>query len=152
MSDYITRKEMESYVQDQLQEHLDLDHRGTVPSCKHRMTGFPKDQCDKGGVCSLTRCAAATRRQEEGAFCGSLLLEQLHHAYAQTDGSYKFPNSREGDMLKQAKKEIEQSPTPTRSDVAREVLNRVANIRPIDADLFKMTELLVWLNEQVEGE
>lgn len=28
-------------------------------------------------------------------------------AYAQTDGSYAFPNSREGDMLKTAKTEIE---------------------------------------------
>ena len=26
---------------------------------------------------------------------------------AQTDGTYRYPNSREGDMLKQAKKEIE---------------------------------------------
>lgn len=37
-----------------------------------------------------------------------VFLDNLHHAYAQTDGSYAFPNSREGDMLKQAKKEIEQ--------------------------------------------
>ena len=38
----------------------------------------------------------------------SIFLEHLHHAYAQTDGTYWFPNSREGDMLKQAKKEIEE--------------------------------------------
>ena len=37
-----------------------------------------------------------------------VFLDNLHHAYAQTDGSYDFPNSREGDMLKQAKKEIEE--------------------------------------------
>ena len=37
----------------------------------------------------------------------SVFLSNLHHAYAQTDGTYKFPNSREGDMLKQAKKELE---------------------------------------------
>jgi len=37
----------------------------------------------------------------------SVFLANLHHAYAQTDGSYVFPNSREGDMLKQAKREIE---------------------------------------------
>ena len=37
----------------------------------------------------------------------SLFLSNLHHAYAQTNGTYAFPNSREGDMLKQAKKEIE---------------------------------------------
>lgn len=36
----------------------------------------------------------------------SIFLSNIHHAYAQTDGTYKFPNSREGDMLKQAKKEI----------------------------------------------
>jgi hypothetical protein len=37
----------------------------------------------------------------------SIFLSNLHHAYAQTDGTYTFPNSREGDMLKQAKREIE---------------------------------------------
>lgn len=38
----------------------------------------------------------------------SIFLANLHHAYAQTGGTYAFPNSREGDMLKQAKKELEQ--------------------------------------------
>jgi hypothetical protein len=37
----------------------------------------------------------------------SPFLSNLHHAYAQTDGTYAFPNSREGDMLKTAKREIE---------------------------------------------
>lgn len=37
----------------------------------------------------------------------SIFLSNLHHAYAQTDGTYAFPNSREGDMLKTAKREIE---------------------------------------------
>lgn len=38
---------------------------------------------------------------------GSVFLSNIHHAYAQTDGSYRFPNSREGDLLKTAKREIE---------------------------------------------
>lgn len=37
----------------------------------------------------------------------TVFLSNIHHAYAQTDGTYAFPNSREGDMLKQAKREIE---------------------------------------------
>lgn len=37
----------------------------------------------------------------------SIFLSNLFHAYAQTDGTYAFPNSREGDMLKTAKREIE---------------------------------------------
>ena len=37
----------------------------------------------------------------------SIFLDHLKHAYMQTNGTYKFPNSREGDMLKQAKKELE---------------------------------------------
>lgn len=37
----------------------------------------------------------------------SVFLSNLHHAYAQTDGTYAFPNSREGDMLRTAKREIE---------------------------------------------
>lgn len=36
-----------------------------------------------------------------------VFLSNLFHAYAQTDGSYAFPNSREGDMLRQAKREVE---------------------------------------------
>ena len=38
----------------------------------------------------------------------SIALGHMHHAYAQTDGTYKFPDSREGDILKQAKKELEE--------------------------------------------
>ena len=37
---------------------------------------------------------------------GSIFLGNIHHAYAQTDGTYAFPNSREGDMLKQAVREL----------------------------------------------
>lgn len=40
-------------------------------------------------------------------FRGSVYLENIHHAYAQTDGTYAWPNSREGDMLRRAKLEIE---------------------------------------------
>lgn len=36
-----------------------------------------------------------------------VFLSNLHHFCAQTDGSYRFPNSAEGDLLKQAKREIE---------------------------------------------
>jgi hypothetical protein len=38
----------------------------------------------------------------------SVFLKNIFHAYAQTDGTYDWPNSREGDMLKQAKNEIEE--------------------------------------------
>lgn len=38
----------------------------------------------------------------------SIALGHMHHAYAQTDETYTFPNSREGDILKQSKKEIEE--------------------------------------------
>ena len=40
-------------------------------------------------------------------FGGSAFLSHVHHAYAQTDGTYEWPNSREGDMHRQAKREIE---------------------------------------------
>ena len=40
--------------------------------------------------------------------CGdSAFLQGVHHAYAQTDGTYAWPNSREGDLLREAKREIE---------------------------------------------
>jgi len=38
----------------------------------------------------------------------SVFLSNLHYFYAQTDGSYAIPNSAEGDLLKTAKKEIEE--------------------------------------------
>ncbi len=44
---------------------------------------------------------------EKSFFKDSVFLSNIHHAYAQTDGTYDFPNSLEGDLLKQAKKEIE---------------------------------------------
>ncbi len=37
----------------------------------------------------------------------SSFLQDVHHDFAQTDGTYAWPNSRDGDMLKKAKKEIE---------------------------------------------
>ena len=40
-------------------------------------------------------------------FKGSVALEHMHHAYAKTDGTYDFPNSREGDILRRCKKELE---------------------------------------------
>lgn len=51
---------------------------------------------------------AAARSTLAGGFGSSVFLANLHHMCAQTDGSYRFPNSREGDMLKTAKREIEQ--------------------------------------------
>ena len=37
----------------------------------------------------------------------SAFLQGIHHAYAQVDGSYAWPNNREGDLLRAAKAEIE---------------------------------------------
>ena len=36
----------------------------------------------------------------------SIVIGHMKHAYLQTDGAMKFPNSREGDMLRQALSEI----------------------------------------------
>jgi|TARA_R110000772_G_scaffold85256_2_gene179309 hypothetical protein len=36
----------------------------------------------------------------------SVFKPNCHHAYAQIDGMYNWPNSHEGDLLKQAYKEI----------------------------------------------
>jgi hypothetical protein len=40
-------------------------------------------------------------------FNSSAFLSHLHHQYALSDGTYSWPNSRDGDMLRQAKFEIE---------------------------------------------
>lgn len=37
----------------------------------------------------------------------SAFLQGVHHAYAQTDGTYAWPDSREGDLLREGKHEIE---------------------------------------------
>ena len=50
----------------------------------------------------------------------SVFLENIHYFFAQTDGTYNFPNSSVGDLLKQAKKEIEQlQNTSSNSDYAK---------------------------------
>lgn len=38
----------------------------------------------------------------------SIFLSNVHHAYAQTDGSYNYPNSFEGDLIRQAVLEIKE--------------------------------------------
>jgi len=54
----------------------------------------PKEPTTPIGVCSTVGL-------------GSAFQQAVHHAYAQTDGTYAWPNSREGDMLREAKREIE---------------------------------------------
>jgi hypothetical protein len=50
----------------------------------------------------------------------SVFLENIHYFFAQTDGTYNFPNSSVGDLLKQAKKEIEQlQSAPSNSDYTK---------------------------------
>jgi len=39
----------------------------------------------------------------------SIFLSNCHHAFAKTDGSMDWPNSLEGDLLKQAHKEIKEA-------------------------------------------
>ena len=53
---------------------------------------------------------------------GSIFLGNIHHAYAQTDGTYAFPNSREGDMLKQAVRELA-AMREERDEARREVMS-----------------------------
>lgn len=36
----------------------------------------------------------------------SAFLQGVHHAYAKTDGTYGWPNSRDGDLLREGMKEI----------------------------------------------
>jgi hypothetical protein len=38
----------------------------------------------------------------------SIFLSNVNYFYKQTDGEYRFPNSAEGDLIKQAKKEIQE--------------------------------------------
>ena len=49
----------------------------------------------------------------------SAFQQAIHHAYAQTDGTYAWPNNREGDMLREAKKELENSITCQTEDEFR---------------------------------
>lgn len=37
----------------------------------------------------------------------SIFLSNLHYFYGQTDGTYKYPEGAVGDLLKQAKAELE---------------------------------------------
>lgn len=46
----------------------------------------------------------------------SVFLANLHYFFAQTDGTYKWPNGAVGDLLKQAKKELEAVNVYNKSD------------------------------------
>ena len=53
------------------------------------------------------RKIAAEEALEDGHGIGWYILElrnRLNHFYLQTDGTYKFPNSAEGDLLKMFEK------------------------------------------------
>jgi hypothetical protein len=45
----------------------------------------------------------------ENKSVSSVFLANLHYFFAQTDGTYKFPDGTIGSLLKQAKKEIEEN-------------------------------------------
>ena len=55
----------------------------------------------------------------------SAFLQGIHHAYAQVDGSYAWPNSREGDLLRAAMSEI---------DALRKMLESDLTKQPVAAD------------------
>jgi hypothetical protein len=42
----------------------------------------------------------------------SIFKANCHHAFAKTDGTYKWPNSQDGDLLKQAFAEITELTAP----------------------------------------
>lgn len=64
---------------------------------------------DTGAVRWLADMEARNKLMHPGPSSPSPFLQGVHHAYAQTDGSYKWPNSREGDLLRQAMKELIQA-------------------------------------------
>lgn len=64
----------------------------------------------------------------------STFLSNIHHAYAQTDGTYKFPNSLEGDMLKQAKKEIMKKTIETNTTINVKIGDHEFNLTKEEAE------------------
>jgi hypothetical protein len=71
----------------------------------------------------------------------SVFLSNLHYFYAQMDGTYAFPNSSEGDLLKTAKKEIEENWVLFRRDISK-ILNRVVELENENAKLREDKERL----------
>lgn len=65
---------------------------------------------------------------------GSAFQQAVRHAYAQTDGTYAWPNSREGDMLREAKRENEQL-----RDALTELRDRIKD-HPVYAELTEEEE------------
>lgn len=47
-------------------------------------------------------------RTEKGQMMSSIFLDNLRYFLGKIDGQYEFPSSALGDLLKQAKKEIEE--------------------------------------------
>lgn len=71
----------------------------------------------------------------------SVFLSNLHYFYAKTDGTYAFPNSAEGDLLKTAKKEIE-ALEYFRQDISK-LLNKVVELEKENASLREYADKLV---------
>jgi len=85
----------------------------------------------------------------------SVFLSNLFYFYAKTDGTYTFPNSSEGDLLKTAKKEIEELEY-FRRDVSK-ILDKVIELENENAELRAVAVKLIANNggplqseEQVE--
>ncbi len=61
-----------------------------------------------GGTVISRLCSCGKPHSDYQSKLKSIFLSNLQYFYGKLDGSYDFPNSVEGDLLKQAKKEIEE--------------------------------------------
>ena len=77
---------------------------------------------------------------------GSVFLANLHYFYAQTDGTYRWPEGSVGDLLRQAKQEIEARKSVDESltlDDDQQVLEKALDAFSVKHGVWKTTELLL---------
>lgn len=77
---------------------------------------------------------------------GSVFLANLHYFYAQTDGTYRWPEGSVGDLLRQAKQEIEARKIVDESltlEDDQQVLEKALDAFSVKHGVWKTTELLL---------
>ena len=80
----------------------------------------------------------------------SIVIGHMKHAYLQTDGTMNFPNSREGDMLKQAFSELTELEAGKAFDKAK-IAEQKLRIAELREELFNTTADLETSQAQLDA-
>ena len=81
---------------------------------------YPRVQSSAPGELFVESAIDAIENSCDVTKSNSPFLQRIHHAYAQVDGSYAWPNGREGDLLRTAMNEIDALRKTLGSELAKQ--------------------------------